>query len=275
MAEIIEKELSYVLNGCIFDVHNEVGPGLREECYQKAMEIRLAQAGIRFESKPKTRRELTWFGEVADVFEPDFDVANRVLLELKVHPEGLPQSAFRQTINYLKFWRYELGLLINFAEAKAEIRRVIYHDAKAEAQENFDFVRGQISGAIREKLIAVREVILRVHREFGLGSSDATYRRLLTIGLRHSGLKCDTDVIAQPEFRQRRLPQSPITPLLIDDTVLLQVEAICDGIPLRAIRTMQTHLQCMNLEAGVITSFGQSQFELRGVRARETHESPV
>jgi hypothetical protein len=33
--KIIHKELSYRVNGCIIDVHNEVGPGLREECYQK------------------------------------------------------------------------------------------------------------------------------------------------------------------------------------------------------------------------------------------------
>lgn len=68
MSGIIEKELSYRLTGCIFDVHNEVGPGLREECYQKAMEIRLGQAAIPFIAKPHTRRELAWLDEVADVF---------------------------------------------------------------------------------------------------------------------------------------------------------------------------------------------------------------
>lgn len=37
-AEIIHKELSFNIVGCLFDVHNELGPGLREECYQKAVE---------------------------------------------------------------------------------------------------------------------------------------------------------------------------------------------------------------------------------------------
>lgn len=40
MSEIIEKELSYLINGCVFDVPSEVGPGLREECYQKGTDSR-------------------------------------------------------------------------------------------------------------------------------------------------------------------------------------------------------------------------------------------
>ena len=43
MTKIIARELSYDVNGCIFDVHNEVGPGVREECYQEAMEIRFTE----------------------------------------------------------------------------------------------------------------------------------------------------------------------------------------------------------------------------------------
>ena len=37
MTEILHKELSFLVNGCIFDVHNRVGPGLREETYQKGL----------------------------------------------------------------------------------------------------------------------------------------------------------------------------------------------------------------------------------------------
>jgi len=38
LTELVHKELSFEIVGCIFDVHNAVGPGLREKCYQKAME---------------------------------------------------------------------------------------------------------------------------------------------------------------------------------------------------------------------------------------------
>ena len=269
MTDIIEKELSYRINGCIFDVHNEVGPGLREECYQSAMKVRLNQAGLPFLAKPQTRRELIYLEQVADIFEPDFVVSDLIVLELKTHPDGMPASAFRQTINYLKFWKLELGLLINFAEADAEIRRVVFHESPAEPVENCDHIRGQMSDAVREKLVVVREALLAVHAQFGLGYSDSTYRNLLAIGFRHRGLMCDATVTAQPVFREHRLPTSPITPLAIDGRILVQVEAIHDGVTKRAIRTMQTHLECMNAEVGVIASFGQSRFEVCGVCRRK------
>jgi GxxExxY protein len=269
MDAIIEKELSYRINGCIFDVHNEVGPGLREECYQSAMKVRLNQAGLPYLAKPQTRHELIYLGQVADVFESDFVVSDRIVLELKTHPEGMPTSAFRQTINYLKFWKFELGLLINFAEADAEIRRVVFHESPSGPLENYDHIRGQMSDAVREKLVVVREALLAVHRQFGLGYSDSTYRNLLTIGFQHRGLTCDVAVTAQPVFREHRLLTSPITPLAIDGQILVQVEAIQDGVTKRALRTMQTHLECMNADVGVIASFGQSRFEIRGVCRRK------
>ncbi len=39
MTEIIHKEISFAVNGCIFDVHNNVGPGDREESYQKDYDL--------------------------------------------------------------------------------------------------------------------------------------------------------------------------------------------------------------------------------------------
>jgi len=108
--KIIHKELSYHVNGCIFGVHNEVGPGLREECYQKAMEHALVHAGIPFASKPRTRSELVYKGLVVDVFEPDLLIHDRIVVELKHQPEGLVRDNFTQVLNYLKFLDLRLGL---------------------------------------------------------------------------------------------------------------------------------------------------------------------
>ncbi len=266
MSDIIEKQLSYLINGCIFDVHNEVGPGLREECYQKAMEYRFVQKGIPFVAKPATRRDLIYLGEVASTFEPDLVVSNRVIVELKTHPEGMPVACFRQTINYLKFWGYELGLLVNFADARADIRRVVFHEVAVEPNEDFDAIRDAMSDDARDRLLVVRDAILTVHTEFGLGYSDRTYHNLLDIGFKDRGLLCQSDIVAEPVFQERRLPSSPISPLLVANSILVQVEAIQDGVTARAVRTMQTHLKCLNASVGVIASFGQSRFEVRGVR---------
>ena len=269
MSEIIEKELSYVVTGCLFDVHNEIGPGVREECYQKPVELRLAKAGVPFISKPRTRRELTFCGQSADVFEPDFIVADRLALELKALPDGLPFACVRQTYNYLKFWKCELGLLVNFADVNADIQRIVFHETAAVPVEDFEAVRGRMSPEVRAAMLVVREAALTVHQEFGLGYSANTYRRLMEIALRHRGCECQANLVAEPSFDERRLPSSPISPLQINKSVLVQIEAIQDGVTARAVRTMQTHLGLMAASAGMIASFGQHQFELRGVRPRD------
>lgn len=144
MTEIIHKELSFQLVGCLFDVHNEVGPGVREECYQEPIEHRLRDGGISFTAKPGTRRELVYRGEVVDIFEPDFVVAERMILELKHQVEGFVPENESQVLNYLKFWNLELGLLANFALGKAFYHRIPRQPPPPLFAENYDHIASLI-----------------------------------------------------------------------------------------------------------------------------------
>ncbi len=265
MAEIIHKELSYAINGCIFDEH-KVGPGVREESYQKAMEMRLSAKGLPFLAKPHTRRELIHRGEIADIFEPDLVVAERVIVELKAQREGLNRVNFMQTLNYVKFWNLSLGLLTNFAEAQAVIERVPYHPKQVTPDEDYAFIKPLLTPALREQLRVVRESLLVVCREFGIGYWDTTYRSLVHIELRHRGLECHGDLEVTPELDGTKLPSSPITPLQVASDVLVEVEALHEQITARAIRTMQSHLKLTGARIGIVVNFGKDRFEIRGVR---------
>jgi GxxExxY protein len=168
--------LSYQIVGCVFDVHNEVGPGLREECYQKAMELRLTQKGIPFIAKPRTRRELWHRGQIIDVFEPDMVVARQVVLELKHQPNGFAPENYSQIISYLKFWKLELGLLVNFAMDSAVIERVPFLPFDAELDENYDYLSDGTPESHKPTLRLTREAILRLFQDIGLGYNSSTYR---------------------------------------------------------------------------------------------------
>lgn len=263
MIEIVHKELSYAVTGCIFDVHNEVGPGVREETYQKAMELRLAEAELSFLAKP--RQELIYLGEVADAFEPDLLIENKLVVELKSHKEGLSTANFRQVLNYLKFWNVRLGLLVNFAAHQAAVQRVLYEEKIVDPDENYDYVQPLVTSELRPLLKAVRACILGVHERFGLGYNDTTYRQLIAIALRHRGYRNDGEQVVTPVYRKHQLPCSPITPILVEGKVLVEVEAVHDEINARAVRTMQTHLELTNAELGLIVNFGKNRFQLRGV----------
>ncbi len=266
MTVIIQKDLSYFVNGRIFDVHNEVGPGVREECYQKAMELALAMRDLRFEAKPRTRRELIYLGEIADVFEPDLVIEGQLIAELKVQKAGLTSANFRQTVNYLKYWGQPLGLLVNFASAQATIQRVVYHETRVGPEEDYSHIETLVTPELKPVLRSIREALLDVHSQFGIGYSDTTCRRLVEIALRHRGLRCLGEQVVIPAFRGRSLPSSPITPLNVEDNVLIEVEAIQDDVTARSIRTMQTHLKITAANVGLVVNFGKNAFQIRGVR---------
>ena len=264
--KIIQKELSYQVVGCIFDVHNDVGPGLREECYQKAMEHRLAEKGIPYLAKPRTRRELIYRGQVADIFEPDLVVAERIIPELKHHPEGFAPENISQVINYLKFWKLDLGLLVNFALDTAIIERIPHQPGVPALDENYEHISAVVQAHHQPVLRGLRHGLLSVLHEVGLGYAAKTYRALTQIEWSAADLNCAGEVVVEPIFHERRLPTSPITPFVVNGLVCMQVDAISDSVSARAVRTMQTHLRLTGCEVGLVACFGKTQLTIRGVR---------
>ncbi len=240
MSEILHKDLSYKLNGCIFDVHNEVGPGVREECYQKSMDLRLHHAAIPYIAKPATRRDLVYRGVVVDTFEPDLVANEQIIVELKHQAEGLARENFAQILAYQKFWQIELGCLVNFAMEKAIIQRVVYEPRHPPVEEDYDYIRDRIQPNHKPLLRTIRDSLVHLNDEIGLGYTTKTYRNMMIVELQHRGLACDAKV---------------------------EVEALYDEVSARAVRTMQTHLRMTGSDVGLVAGFGKSRFMIRGVRS--------
>ena len=266
MTEIIHKELSYRTVGCIFDVHNEVGPGLREECYQQAMKLRLFESGIPFIAKPATRREMIYRGQVVDIFEPDFVVAERLILELKHQVEGFVPENQSQVLNYVKFWNLELGILANFALDKAAYERLAFQPPPPQLDENYDHIADLIQPDHKSTLRSIREGLLKIHETVGLGYTATTYRKIALAEFHHRQLPVISNVIVNPVFHEHRLPHSSISPFIVNRSVCVQVDAINDSVSARLIRTMQTHLRLTGIPLGIVATFGRRTLTIRGVR---------
>lgn len=103
-------------------VHKELGPGLVEKLYQRALKIELTNNGIKSEREKKI--EMQYGGANIGFDKIDFDVESKVLVELKAVSE-ISDIHKAQMISYLRSSKRKVGLLINFAKLKLEIKRLI------------------------------------------------------------------------------------------------------------------------------------------------------
>lgn len=103
-------------------VHKELGPGLVGKLYQRALKVELLSCKIKAE---REKRILMSYKGIDIGFDKvDFEVGEKVLVELKVVSE-LNQIHRAQMISYLKSSGKRVGLIINFAKLKLEVKRVI------------------------------------------------------------------------------------------------------------------------------------------------------
>ncbi|MGE0080282.1 MAG: GxxExxY protein [Thiohalomonadaceae bacterium] len=107
-------------------VHTELGPGLLESVYERALALELEAAGLRAASQVPV--PVIYRGQdVGVVFRADLVVEDQLLLELKC-VEQLSALHVAQTVTYLKLLGLKRGFLINFNTRllKHGIRRVSF-----------------------------------------------------------------------------------------------------------------------------------------------------
>jgi len=107
--------------GAAFRVSNQIGCGFREKIYERALELELLATGLHVERQKKISIE--YQGSLIGNFVVDIVVEDSVLVELKTVQE-LDDTHLAQTLNYLRATKLPLGLLLNFAHQKVQIRRV-------------------------------------------------------------------------------------------------------------------------------------------------------
>ena len=116
------EELTEKIIGAAILVHRELGPGFVESIYEEALKVEFSEHSLSFESQ----KEITvkYLDVVVGVHRLDLVAENQVILELKAVKE-LTDVHFAQLRSYLKATGLKVGLLLNFAKPKLEIRRVV------------------------------------------------------------------------------------------------------------------------------------------------------
>jgi len=115
------EELTRIILAACFEVSNELGAGFLESVYEKALLLALEQKGVK--AHAQVPLEVHFRGVVVGAFLADVLVVGKVILELKAVKALLPEHQ-AQLINYLKATQMEVGLLVNFGQARLEYKRV-------------------------------------------------------------------------------------------------------------------------------------------------------
>ena len=114
------SELTGRIIGCSMAVHRELGNGFQELIYQRALEIEMNHAGIRFSRE--FVMPVYYRNEHVGTRRVDFLVEDVVSVELKALTK-LEDVHLAQAINYLEAYNLEVGLLINFGETSLNFKR--------------------------------------------------------------------------------------------------------------------------------------------------------
>jgi GxxExxY protein len=109
---------------CAIEVHRELGPGLLESVYERALCIERSAARIEF--KRQVGIPLYYQGELLSEHRPDLIVAERIVVEVK-SVETLNPVHTAQLLTYLRVCRMRVGLILNFNNAfmRHGIRRLM------------------------------------------------------------------------------------------------------------------------------------------------------
>ncbi len=119
---LVERDLTYRIRGCVYEVSRNLGPGFLEKVYERALMKELSLQGL--EARAQVPFEVSYKDEVVGEYFVDIVVEGRVLIELKAQEKLLPVHE-AQLLNYLKASNdCQVGLLVNFTYPKAIIKRL-------------------------------------------------------------------------------------------------------------------------------------------------------
>ena len=105
------NDITEKIIACAIEVHRNLGPGLLESIYEKALCLELSQSGLSFESQKPV--PVLYKTKALGEFRLDLLVEDQVVVELKAVDRNDP--VFKaQLLSYLKLTGRKLGLLINF-----------------------------------------------------------------------------------------------------------------------------------------------------------------
>ena len=112
-------DLTRMIIGCAYKVHNTLGSGFLEKVYENALRIELEKLGRKVKQQEPVN--VIYEGQVVGEYYADLWVDDSVVIELKA-VQTLVKRHEVQLVNYLAATHIDNGLLLNFGSS-VEVKR--------------------------------------------------------------------------------------------------------------------------------------------------------
>ena len=116
------NDITYKINGAIFEVNKILGSGFLEKVYENALLIELKSQGLKADKQVPIK--VSYKDNLVGEYFADILVEKQVIIELKT-VEKLTNNHEAQLLNYLKATGIKVGILVNFKQTRAEIKRMV------------------------------------------------------------------------------------------------------------------------------------------------------
>jgi GxxExxY protein len=120
---IAHQEITYQIIGCAMKVHNELGTGLRELHYHRALSKAMEEEGLNFAPQWPFRIEMG--DKKIGILYIDHLVEDAVIVEEKALSRLLTADEVGQVVTYLAATEKSVGLLLNFGRPSLEYKRIL------------------------------------------------------------------------------------------------------------------------------------------------------
>ncbi len=122
MADILFKDLSYKLNGILFNIHNKLGRFCNHKQYCDAFEAILKKEKIKFKREEEIPIEFEGVKLTGNIL--DFLIDNVIVVDIKCKKIITGKDCI-QMKRYLNASNCELGIIVNFAEKSLKLKRIL------------------------------------------------------------------------------------------------------------------------------------------------------
>ena len=122
--DLKHKDITEKIIGASFEVHKFLGNGFQEVIYQRALAYEMTQCGLSFAREIEQDIFYKDMIEAIGTRRADFVVEEKVLVELKAIIQ-LEDVHLAQILNYLRAYKLEVGLLINFGSKSLTFKRLV------------------------------------------------------------------------------------------------------------------------------------------------------